>query len=148
VRTRIARGRRAVGVVVALLLAGNVLVGCVSLVRTETGSAPPPVVAAELRRGASLAEVLSKCGVPLETIAQPDGLLLIYRARYYDFKRMGFEPALLLGVVDFTGFARAILQNIKLVFEWGKVEERRLVVLFDENEQMVAHAYRDAGEAR
>ena len=147
--TRVWRRRPSLGlVVVGLLLAANLLSGCVSLARTETGSAPEPAIEADLRRGASLAEVLALCGVPLETIVQPDGLLLIYRARYYDFKRMGFEPALLLGLVDFTGFVRAAFQNIKLVLEWGQVKERRLVILFDEEERVLAYAYRDSGDAQ
>jgi hypothetical protein len=117
--------------------------GCISLVRTETGTVPPSSTVAGLQRGASLEEVLAVCGVPVQTLAQPDGLLLIYRERHYDFKRVGFEPAIAVVLIDFTGIVSTMLRNLKLVFEWGKVAERRLVVLFDEDDRLAAFAYRD-----
>lgn len=122
--------------------------GCVSLARSEIGSAPTPEVVAQLEEGTSFGDVLATCGVPFEIIEQPDGRLLVYRERHYRFRRVGFEPALLVGLVDITGALRAALANLKLVFEWGRVEERRLVVLFDRDERLLAVAYRDVDGAR
>ena len=128
-----------------LLLSGTLLSsGCVSLARTQTGSAPASESIAALQKGASLGDVLALCGVPLQTLVQPDGLLLIYRERHYNFKRIGFEPSTVATFVDFTRFVREALANFKLVLQWGDVKERRLVVLFDEDERLLAYAHRDA----
>lgn len=138
--------RRFAAAVTFILLGSSSIGGCVALAKTETGSAPSAQVVSELGESATLNDVLSICGVPLETIVQPDGLLLIYRARYSDFKRVGFEPGVAIGLVDFTGIGRAILQNIKLVFEWGKVEDRSLVVLVGPEDRVIGLAYRDRGD--
>jgi hypothetical protein len=122
--------------------------GCISLIETETGSAPGPEAVERLRKGASLDVVLEICGAPVQTVAQPDGLLLVYRERHYDFKRVGFEPGIVASLVDFTGIIRTTLENMKLVFEWGVVVERRLVVLFDKQDRVSAIAYRDVGVER
>lgn len=119
--------------------------GCVSIAKSEIGSVPSPQVVAELQKGAALAEVVSTYGVPIETIVQPDGILFIYRERHYRLRRVGFEPGLIAGGVNVTGILGAVLANLKLVFEWGKVEEGRLVVLFDEDERLAAVAYRGVG---
>jgi hypothetical protein len=134
--------------VLSLLCASLVLAssGCVSLARSEIGSAPPPETVARLEVGASFEEVIDTCGVPLETIEQPDGRLLIYRERHYQFRRFGFEPGLVIGLVDITGIVGAALANLNLVLEWGEVDERRLVVLFDPEKRMSAFAYRDVGQ--
>lgn len=126
-----------------LLLFSVLAGGCVSLARSEIGSAPEATSVAQLRKGVSFQEVVEICGVPLETIQQREGRLLIYRERHYRFRRFGFDPGLVAGFVDITGVLRAALANLKLVLEWGRVEERRLVVLFDRDDRLAAVAYRD-----
>ena len=129
--------------VVALSLCLVLLFGCTALVRTRTGVAPTRLQVSELKTGASLREVLELCGAPLETLVQPDGLLLVYRERYFNYTRVGFEPGLLVGAVDITGLVAGALSNLQLVLQWGFVSERRLVVLFDSDERVSAYAFRD-----
>jgi hypothetical protein len=117
--------------------------GCISLARSEIGSAPEAASVAQLRKGASFQDVIEICGVPMETIQQREGRLVIYRERHYRFRRIGFDPGLVAGFVDITGLLRAAIANLKLVLEWGRVEERRLVVLFDRDDRVSAVAYRD-----
>ena len=127
------------GILFLSLFAG----GCISLARSEIGSAPEAASVAQLRKGASFQDVIEICGVPMETIQQREGRLVIYRERHYRFRRFGFDPGLVAGFIDITGLLRAAVANLKLVLEWGKVEERRLVVLFDRDDRVSAVAYRD-----
>jgi hypothetical protein len=127
------------GLLLLSLFAG----GCISLARSEIGSAPEAASVAQLRKGASFQDVIEICGVPMETIQQREGRLVIYRERHYRFRRIGFDPGLVAGFVDITGLLRAAIANLKLVLEWGRVEERRLVVLFDRDDRVSAVAYRD-----
>ena len=126
-----------------LLLGAACASGCVSLIRVKQGSAPDASTVAGLQKGATLAEVLTLCGAPVEAVAQPDGLLLIYRERRYDLQRIGFDPSRGLGAVDASGVVANALGNLKLIIEWGEMVESRLVVLFDRDERVVAFAYRD-----
>ena len=88
------RGRRAiVFVVIGLVATGPWLGGCVTVAESEAGYVPSPARIAELRKGASFAEVIETCGVPVETFDQPDGKLLVYRNRLSLYRRIGFEPA-------------------------------------------------------
>jgi len=128
---------------VAAALIALLWMGCVSVARSEIGSAPEPSAIAGLSPGSTFDDVIAACGVPLETIVQPDGRLLIYRERHYTFRRLGFEPGLLAAFIDVTGFLRAAVANLELVLEWGQVAERRLVVLFDDEDRVAAIAYRD-----
>jgi hypothetical protein len=127
------------GLLLSSLFAG----GCISLAKSEIGSAPEPATVAQLRKGVTFEEVVEICGVPMETIYQREGILLIYRERHYRFKRFGFDPGLVAGLVDITGLVRTAVANLKLILEWGRVEERRLVVLFDRDDRVAAIAYRD-----
>ncbi len=140
--------RRLIAAAIALLVCSWISGGCVSMARTETGSAPGDETVASLEKGASLDEVLALCGVPVQTLVQPDGLLLIYRERHFDYKRIGFEPSAATAFFDMTGLITEVLSNLKLVLQWGDIKERRLVILFDEDERLLAHAYRDTEEDR
>ena len=133
---------------VALLLACALASGCISLARIRTGVAPGRSEVLALQKGAGLHEVLSICGVPQETLVQPDGLLLIYRERQFDFRRVGFEPAGALSAVDISGLISTALSNLKLVLQWGDFSERRLVVLFGQDERLLAYAFRDGAGKR
>ena len=126
----------------AVAALGVAVGGCVSIAHTETGSAPPPEAVAGVREGEPIEDVVARLGVPLQTVDQANGKLIVYRKRDYVFRRLGFEPGVALRFVDVTGLVSSFIANVKLVLEWSDVDERRLVVLFDEEERVQAIAYR------
>ena len=116
--------------------------GCFTLARTEAGSVPSSEAVAAIREGAALEAVVARLGPPLQMVDQADGLLLVYRERATVWRRIGIQPGLLLQLVDLSGVIGAAAANLSFVYEWGHVSERRLVVLFDEDERVETVAYR------
>src|SRR5690606_10961316 len=104
---------------------------------------------ADIRPGQPLAEVLAACGAPLEMWRQPEGLLLIYRRRHYDFTRVGIDPSRgirLFGISNAA--ATTALGNLKLTYETAELTADRLAVLLDRADRVVAVAYRSRDEGR
>ena len=126
----------------ALVLSSS---ACFTLARTEQGSAPSAAGVAEIRRGARLEYVIERLGAPVQTVEQREGLLLVYRAREFVWRRIGIQPGLLFQFVDPVGGVGAALSNLSFVYQWGDVSERRLVVLFDEEQRVETVAFRDQG---
>jgi hypothetical protein len=101
-----------------------------------------------VHEGASVAEVLERLGAPLEYWSAPDGLLLIWRARRYDYDRLEFDTSRALTLLAFEPLVGTALRNLKLVLERGALHEERIAVLLDRNGRVIAVAQRDAAGQR
>ena len=115
---------------------------CVTVGRTTIGSMPPEDAVRALKKGASVAEVLRSCGAPVEAWSQPEGLLLVYRRRHYNFGRYGFDASQALRVVDASNDVAAVVANLSLTIEEGTLGDDRLAVLFDRDGRLVTLAAR------
>ena len=126
-----------------------VLGGCVALGRTRIGEVPAAAAVAAVPEGASVGEVLTRLGAPLEMWMAPDGLLLVWREWRYDYDRLEIDPSRPLGYVPVTidPLLGSALENVKLVLERGALREQRVAVLFDRAGRVVAVAQRD-GEGK
>ena len=131
----------------ALAAAAGLLAGCATIGRTTAGSVPAAAAVAGVREGATLAEVLTHLGAPLEWWLAPDGLLVVWRRQRYDFERVEIDPTRSLPLVQLEPTIGAALANLKLTFERGTLREDRLAVLFDRAGHVLAVAQRD-GEGR
>jgi hypothetical protein len=124
-----------------------VLGGCVALGRYRVGDVPSVAAVTEVPEGASIADVLTRLGAPVESWMAPDGLLLVWRERRYDYERLEIDPSRPLGYVPIDPVLGSALENIKLILERGTLREERVAVLFDRDGRVVAVAQRD-GEGR
>lgn len=121
--------------------------GCVALGRYRVGEVPSSEAIAAVAEGANIEEVLARLGAPVESWMAPDGLLLIWRERSYNYERLEIDPSRPLGYVSIDPFLGAALENIKLILERGALREDRVAVLFDRDGRVIAVAQRD-GEGR
>lgn len=131
----------------ALAVAAGMLAGCAWMGRTTVGTVPRPADVRALDEGASVGEVLERLGVPVEYWFAPDGLLLIWRERRYDFDHLDIDPSLGLPLVSLEPTIGSMLANFKLTLERGTLREESVAVLFDRSGRVVAIAHRD-GEGR
>lgn len=115
--------------------------------RTTVGTVPPAAAVTAIDAGASIGEVLARLGVPVEYWSAPDGLLLIWRERRYDFDHVDFDPSLGLPLASLDPTIGSLLANLRLTLERGTLREERVAVLFDRAGRVVAVAHRD-GEGR
>jgi hypothetical protein len=132
----------------APVLAAALLAGCATLGRTTTGTMPPPAAIEAVALGATVDEVLARLGAPVEYWRAPDGLLLVWRARRYDFDRLELDPSNGLSFVSLEPTLGAALANVRLTLERGTLREERVAVLFDAGGRVVAVAHRDGGGRR
>jgi hypothetical protein len=126
-----------------LAVAVGLLAGCAWMGRTTVGTVPSAADVATIREGASVADVVERLGVPVEYWSQPDGLLLIWRARRYDFDHVDLDPSLGLPLASLDPTIGTVLANFKLTLERGTLREDCLAVLFDRAGHVVAVAHRD-----
>jgi hypothetical protein len=135
---RFAQTAAALGLGLALLSTS----GCYTMLRGVEEKAPSTESIRGLTVGAPVAEVLEQLGVPNETWAQPDGLLLVYRQRFYDYDRVGIDPSSTLRFIDVSQTTSGLLENLSLTLEWGRLTENRLALLFDPEQRLVTWAWR------
>lgn len=131
----------AVRLATALALAAA-LPACVTLSRTEEGAFPAPAALRALSQGMALRDVLESCGPPIEAWRQPEGLALVYRARRYEYDRLGLDPSRLLELLPISDLAATALSNLRLTVESGSTGEDRLVLVFDRDDRLTGLAYR------
>ncbi len=131
----------------ALAVAVALLAGCAWMGQTTVGTVPPPAAVMAIDEGASVADVLERLGVPVEYWSAPDGLLLIWRARRYDFDHLDIDPSLGLPLASLDPTIGSALANFKLTLERGTLHEDCVAVLFDRDGRVVAVVGRD-GEGR
>jgi hypothetical protein len=124
------------------------LAGCATVSRDVVGTVPPAAAVAAVGEGASIGEVLEHLGAPLEYWSSPDGLLLIWRERRYDFERLQLDPSFGLRFVSLDPTIGSALANLRLVLQRGKLREQRLAVLFDRAGRVIAVAERDGDGKR
>jgi hypothetical protein len=117
--------------------------GCVTIGRTTTGSSPSAEATIGLNPGAPISLVLRRLGAPTETWRQPEGLILLYRKRTYDYDRLGFEPSRAIAILSLDPILGDALSNLKLTLERANLLEERVAVLFDRDNRVVAVAHRD-----
>jgi hypothetical protein len=115
--------------------------------QTTAGTVPPPAAVTAIAEGASIGEVLERLGAPMEYSLAPDGLLLIWRERRYDFDHVDLDPSLGLPLASLDPTIGSVLANFKLTLERGTLREERVAVLFDHAGRVIAIAHRD-GEGR
>ena len=79
----------------------------------------------------TMTESLDLLGAPLEYHRHPDGIILVYRHREYDFLRVGLEPDLILTFLAAERVTSSLLENLRLVIESGDEFEERVAVYYD-----------------
>jgi hypothetical protein len=131
----------------SLLGLAAALDGCVTLNRNRLGEVPPASAVAAVGEGATIGEVLSRLGAPVEWWQAPDALLLIWREWHYDYDRLALDPSRPLGLATIDPLVGSVLENLKLVLERGTLREERVAVLFDRDGRVIAVAHRD-GDGR
>jgi hypothetical protein len=124
------------------------LSGCVVLGRNTSGTVPAAAAVAALSEGATIDQVLERLGAPLEYFMAPDGLLLVWRERRYDYDRLELDASRGLSFVSLDPIVGSVLNNLRLVLERGKLHEERIAVLFDQGGRVIAVAHRDAEGTR
>jgi hypothetical protein len=135
------RAKRVCGLLLALAL--PVLApACITIGRTTIGSMPPQKAVLTLRHGQTIPEVLAACGAPVEAWAQPEGLLLMWRRRRYDYGRYGLDASQALRFVTVSNVLADIVGNLSLTIEDGTLGDDRLAVLFDREGRVVAISQR------
>jgi len=120
--------------------------GCVALGRGQAGSIPSQETISALEEGDTIAVVLTSCGPPLEVWRHPDGMVLIWRSRRFDYDRIGIDPSRAVSFLEVANVAATLLSNLKLTFEWATAFEDRLVAIFDRSDRLVAWAYREGSD--
>jgi hypothetical protein len=138
---------RAAGIALALTLGARILTGCATLGRATVGTVPSAAAIATVSEGATIGEVLDRLGAPLEYWLAPDGMLLVWRERRFDYDRLGLDPSRGVAFLALDATLGSLLANMKLTLERGQLREARLAVLFDRGGRVVVVAYRD-GEGR
>jgi len=136
------------GTALAFTLGAGMLTGCTTLGRSTVGMVPPPAAIAAVGEGATIGEVLNRLGAPLESWLAPDGMLLVWRQRRYDYDRLELDPSRGISFLALDPTIGSLLANVKLILERGHLREARLAVLFDRHGHVVAIAYRDADGRR
>jgi hypothetical protein len=131
-----------------LALAVGPMSGCVVLGRNTVGSVPSPAAVAGVPVGADVEDVLQRLGAPVELSIAPDGMLLIWRERHYDYDRFEFNPSRGLSRLSLDPVLGSALSNLKLILERGTLREERVAVLFDRDGRVVAVSQRDAENRR
>ena len=124
------------------MLALAVCGGCAVVGRSVVGTVSTSVAVATVEEGASVGEVLARLGAPVEYWLAPDGLLLIWRQRHYDYERLALDPSRGLSYLSVDPIVSSVLNNLKLVFERGTLTEQRIAVLFDDEGRVIAVAAR------
>ena len=138
--TRLARSVAAATLALQVAAAG----GCAAISRNVVGSVPPAGAVAAVKEGATVGEVLTRLGAPVEYWLAPDGLMLIWRERHYGYDRLELDPSQGFSYLSVDPIVGAVLANLKLVLERGSLREERVAVLFDEDGRVIAVAQRDA----
>lgn len=116
----------------AAALAGTGAGGCVSVGATHDGNPIRWARVAELEPGrTTLAQTLALLGAPDTLQRHPDGTMLMWRSRFYDYTRLGLEPDRLLNLAPLNRAAATVLGNLSLVVEDGVQHEDRVAVLLD-----------------
>ncbi len=131
-----------------LALAVGPLTGCVVLGRNTVGSVPSPAAVAGVPLGAEIGEVVQRLGAPIDLSLAPDGMLLIWRQRRYNYDRFDFDPSQGLSFLSLDPVLGSALSNLKLVLERGTLREERVAVLFDRDGRVIAVSQRDADNRR
>jgi hypothetical protein len=142
--------RRAAPTLLALALLAHTagpLSGCVVVGRNTVGSVPSAAVVAGVAKGAEIGEVVQRLGAPVDLSLAPDGMLLIWRERRYDYDRLEIDPSQGLSFLSVDPILGSALSNLKLILERGILREERVAVLFDRDGRVVAVSQRD-GENR
>ncbi len=142
------RARRRSGALSLLALALGALSGCVVLGRNTVGSVPSAAAVAGVPLGAEIGEVVQRLGAPIDLSLAPDGMLLIWRERRYDYDRFDFDPSQGLSFLSLDPVLGSALSNLKLVLERGTLREERVAVLFDRDGRVIAVSQRDADNRR
>jgi hypothetical protein len=127
----------------AALLAAAMAAGCAAVGRNVTGSVPAPAAVGAVEEGASVGDVLARLGAPLEYWLAPDGMLLIWRRRHYDYERLELDPSQGLSFLSVDPVVGTVLSNLKVILERGHASEDRIAVLFDGDGRVIAVAARD-----
>lgn len=143
-----ARCARRLGALALLALAVGPLSGCVVLGRNTVGSVPSTAAVAGVPLGAEIGEVVQRLGAPIDLSLAPDGMLLIWRQRRYDYDRFDFDPSQGLSFLSLDPVLGSALSNLKLVLERGTLREERVAVLFDRGGRVIAVSQRDADNRR
>jgi hypothetical protein len=108
------------------------LAGCFTLGHTSEGNPIAWDAVEKIQVGThTMRETLDLLGAPLEYHRHPDGTLLVYRARYYDYWRLGLEPDFILTFTAADRLSAGVLENLRLVVESGAEFEERVAVYFD-----------------
>jgi hypothetical protein len=94
----------------------------------------------------TVADVIGALGSPLEYHRHPDGMLLVYRSRRYNYWRMGVEPDLLLSFAAVDRATSSVLENLRLVVETGDEFEDRVAAYFDRSGVLAAVGTHRRGE--
>ena len=141
-------GSRRLAALTLLALAVGPLSGCVVLGRSTVASVPSATAVAGVTNGAEIGEVVQRLGAPVDLSLAPDGLLLIWRERHYDYDRFEFDPSQGLSFLSLDPILGATLSNLKLILERGILREERVAVLFDRDGRVIAVSQRDAENRR
>jgi len=116
--------------------------------RNTVGSVPSPAAVDGVPMGAGIEDVLQLLGAPVELSLAPDGMLLIWRERRYDYDRFEFNPSRGLSRLSLDPVLGSALSNLKLILERGTLREERVAVLFNREGRVVAVSQRDAENRR
>ena len=114
----------------ALLAAGALAGGCISVGQQTSGNPVRWDRAAAIEPGSTtLSEALLLLGAPDQMQRHPDGLMLMWRRRAYDYSRLGIEPDRLISFIPTSRVVATVLSNFSLVIEDGVEREDRLALL-------------------
>lgn len=138
--------RRAAFALLALTIVP--LSGCVVLGRNTVGSVPSDAAVAGVAKGTEIGEVVRRLGAPVDLSLAPDGMLLIWRERRYDYDRLELDPSQGLSFLSLDPILGSVLSNLKLILERGTLREERVAVLFDRDGYVIAVSQRDAEDRR
>lgn len=106
--------------------------GCVTAGSYVDGNPIPWDAVEQLEIGThTMTETLDLLGAPLEYHRHPDGTILVYRHREYDYLRVGLEPDLILTFTAADRVTSSLLENFRLVIESGDEFEERVAVYYD-----------------
>lgn len=141
------RSRRYAALVLLVLTAAP-LSGCVVLGRSTEGSVPSAAAVARVSKGTEIGEVVRRLGAPVDLSLAPDGMLLIWRERRYDYDRLEFDPSQGLSFLSLDPILGSALSNLRLILERGTLRQERVAVLFDRDGRVIAVTQRDADNRR
>jgi hypothetical protein len=141
------RWRRCAALALLALTAGSSS-GCVVLGRNTVGSVPSAAAVDGVPIGAEIGEVVQRLGAPVDLSLAPDGMLLIWRERHYNYDRLEIDPSQGLSFLSLDPILGSALSNLKLVLERGTLSQERVAVLFDRDGRVIAVSQRDAENRR